>query len=64
MSASLAAIATKDPVDFIGPDIAGAIVHALEAGIVISQSLRFWSHSTDRHVLVKSIVVFVSVVEA
>lgn len=64
MPVPLNVIAAQDPADFIGPAILGAIVHTLEAGIVVSQSVRFWSHSTDRHLLVKSIVAFVSLAEA
>ncbi|TDL18937.1 hypothetical protein BD410DRAFT_792733 [Rickenella mellea] len=49
------------PSDFVGPNIAGALVQALETGVLINQSIRFWSRSSNEHPMIKALVVFVSV---
>lgn len=49
------------PSDFVGPNIAGALVQALETGVLINQSIRFWSRSSNEHSVIKALVVFVSV---
>lgn len=56
--------ASKHPGRIIGPQVVGIIVQALAGGVVVTQSVKFWSHSVNRHVLVKIIVAFVSVASA
>lgn len=56
--------AADHPSVFIGPLVIGVVVQAFVGGIVLTQSLRFWSRSASQHVLVKAIVAFVSLVAA
>lgn len=53
-------IVKEHPGWFIGPLVAGLTAQALVGGIVLSQSLRFWSRSMNQHLLVKAIVIFVT----
>ena len=54
----------KHPSNFVGPNVAGAIVQGVETGILISQSIRFWSRANDEPYWLKTIVAFVSVAAA
>lgn len=49
------------PVHFLGPLIAGAMVQGVETGILINQSIRFWSRAANEHVLIKVVAVLAMV---
>lgn len=53
---------SKNPAHFVGPNVAGVIVQAIETGIIINQSIKFWSNASSEHIYVKAIVAFVSIV--
>ena len=52
---------SKNPAHFVGPNVAGAIVQGVETGIIINQSIKFWSNASDEQVLVRALVAFVSI---
>ncbi|KAL5511941.1 hypothetical protein ACEPAH_5160 [Sanghuangporus vaninii] len=48
------------PEHFVGPYVAGVIVQSLESGILIGQSVRFWTRAHSEPLIIKSLVAFVS----
>ncbi|KAL5528947.1 hypothetical protein ACEPAG_4921 [Sanghuangporus baumii] len=48
------------PEHFVGPYVAGVVVQSLETGILISQSVRFWTRAHCEPPIIKSLVAFVS----
>ncbi|KAI5119581.1 hypothetical protein M0805_006466 [Coniferiporia weirii] len=53
---------SKHPAQFVGPNVAGAIVQSIETGILINQSVRFWSRSSGEPGIIKLLAAFVSIV--
>ena len=60
----LPANVAQHPSRFVGPNIAGAIVQAFESGVLVNQSIRFWSRASEEPVWVRGIVAFVSIAAA
>ena len=50
----------KHPADFVGPNVIGTIVQAFETGVLVNQSLRFWSRASEERLSTKLLVAFVS----
>lgn len=51
----------KNPQNFVGPCIAGAIVQAIEVGILINQSAWFWPRADRETIWVKTTVILASI---
>ena len=47
MDAFLPVNVASHPYSFAGPLLAGALFQAVEVGILISQSIRFWSNAAE-----------------
>ena len=52
----------QHPEHFVGPYVAGVIVQNLEMGVLIGQSVRFWSRAENEPGTIKALVGFVSCV--
>ena len=51
----------KHPADFVGPNVCGVIVQGVETGILINQSIRFWSRAGEEAPIIRLMVAFVSI---
>ena len=59
--AFLPANIARHPSEFLGPNIAGTVVQALETGIILNQSVRFWSRAGDEPRIIQLMVIFLTV---
>jgi len=56
--AFLPANVAQHPSNFLGPNIAGTVIQALETGIILNQFVRFWSRAGDERRVIQIMVIF------